>query len=144
MKKWTKRAVVGLGIVTLVAGISACGHKTPEERQARFVNKIVHKLDLNETQRPYAEKLVAEFSELRTDMRQVRQQQLPKLKSLVASEHINADEINALIEAPKQVYESHKQDIVTQLVALHSVLDIEQKQELAEKIQHIQEHFDDH
>lgn len=143
MKNWTKKLLIGLGTFGLIAGLTACGHQTPEEKQARFVKKLVHKLDLNEAQVPHAENLAKAFSELRQEMKTVRQEQLPKLQTLVDGETVTAEQINAIISAPKQVFEKHQQDIVTQLVALHSVLNSEQKQEISEKLQHIQEHFDD-
>lgn len=144
MNKWSKTAFAGLGIAALVVGLSACGQHTPEEQQARFVKKIVHKLDLNETQTPYAEKLVAEMAEFRQEMKQLRTQQLPKLQTLVSSDSISSEQLHTLFEAPKQVIENHQQDIITQIVALHSVLNAEQKQELAEKLEHIQQRFEDY
>jgi|ACQI01.1.fsa_nt_gi Spy/CpxP family protein refolding chaperone len=143
MKKWTKKIMFGLGIAGLVAGLSACGHQSPEERQAKFVKKMVHKLDLTEAQTPYAENLVSELAALRQDMKKVRQEQMPELEKLITSDNFSAAELQAVFDAPKQVFENHRDAIIEDIVALHLVLNAEQKKELAEKMQKIQSRFGD-
>lgn len=144
MKNLIKKTVLGLSVIGLVAGLSACGHHSPEERQAKFVNKLVDKLELTEVQTPYAENLVQELAELKQEMKSVRQEQAPILKNLITNDTMSAEELQAVFDAPKQAFENHRADIINQLVALHSVLNAEQKQELADKIEKMHTRFDKH
>lgn len=143
MKKWIKKGLVGVSVLGLVVGLTACGYSSPEEREARMVKKIASKLDLTEQQKPYLKELVGEFSAMKQQMKAQRQSQLTELKRLINQPAIETSELNTLIDQQTQIMGQHRETMLEKVVALHGVLNPAQKTELVEKLDKIQSHFAD-
>lgn len=143
MKNWFKKIVMGLSVVGLVAGLSACGPKTPEERQAKMVERISDKLDLTQEQVPYAERMVASMMKTREQLREHRKENIADIRTMVMSDQMDKAQVNAMIDQKTAVLQANRDDMIDSLIAFHGVLTPEQKEEIDEKLEDIQEHWMD-
>lgn len=130
MKNWIKKVVLPISLVGVVIGLSACGHHTPEEKQAKAVKKISYVLELEDHQKPQVEALVAAIFEMRADLKANRLDELQQVKASVASPTLDQALFIRLIDQKVATLNEHKTTIVNHLSQLHATLNDEQKAEL--------------
>jgi len=144
MKSWIKKAVLGVTGVAVIVGLTACGHHSPEKKQERALKMVTHKLDLTEQQQPYAENLIKEFAKMKTEMRETRQQQLPKIKELLLSDSVDQASVINLMDNHQEIMEAYKKTISQKVVELHGQLSREQKEELVAMLDKMKQRFNHH
>jgi len=141
MEKWIKKAALGVTGVAVIVGLTACGHPSPEEKQQRALKMMTHKLDLTEQQKPYAESLVKAFSDMKTEMRATRQQQLPEIKALLKSDSVDENQVLSLLADHQRIISDNQQTIASKVVDLHGQLTQEQKDDLVALLEKMNKRF---
>jgi len=141
MKKWIKKAALGVTGVVVIVGLTACGHPSPEEKQKRALKMMTHKLDLTEQQKPYAESLVKAFADMKTEMRATRQQQLPEIKALLKSDSVDENQVLSLLADHQRIISDNQQTIASKVVDLHGQLTQEQKDDLVALLEKMNKRF---
>lgn len=141
--KFLTKLLFGIGAIGLVATLSACGHSSPAEKQAKFVKKVSSKLDLTEAQKPYLETLASAMMQTRQQMKTKRDEQLPKLQAMLTEDHLDKAQLNNMIDAQADILKANREAMLDALVAFHAQLNSEQKQTLYEMFSKFQKHLKD-
>lgn len=128
----TKKLIAAVVATTLFAGVAVAvadsndGHNG--KRQTRMIEKISKELSLNDSQK---EQLVVLTEEVRTQLREQREQAREKMQSLLAQENVSKEEVLQVMQS-RQTGRAQMQELIAEkFVEFHALLDDAQKQKMA-------------
>ena len=142
MKRWIKRSIfAAFGVAVLVAGLSACGHRSHEfganlsaeeyaQKRDKMVSKAASKLDLNEDQKTrlatLGDKLYAQRTALIGDTKDPR----AEMKALVSGDKFDKARAQTLITEKTTALQSKSPDVIAALADFYDSLNPAQQQKV--------------
>jgi Spy/CpxP family protein refolding chaperone len=144
MKRWIKRSLFALfGASVLVAGLSACGHRSHDfatqlsaeeyaQKRDKMVDKAASRLDLNEDQKKRLAVLGDKLYEQRTAL--VGQTKDPRadLKALVAGDKFDAARAQSLVSEKTAALNSKSPEVIAAMADFYNSLNPAQQQKVRE------------
>ncbi len=128
--------IAALAAVTTLVGC----YRTPEQRAERVVNHIAEKLNLNEAQKTKLNVIKDEFMARGPAMRKAREETFNEMVSLMRSQNIDQDKMNALVEKNKAQAEDFIKFVSAKYVEFHDMLTPEQREKAAKEMEEWNEH----
>jgi Spy/CpxP family protein refolding chaperone len=138
--KWPK----ALGIILTVGGLSLLAgcHKSPEERITKISEKIADKLDFNEQQKVLLSDITTELKKDFAEEKAYKQSMQGEFKSMLLATDLDKAKIKETIKARQSRMDSKMDKYLDKVAALHKTLTPEQKNEILEKLEKLQNHWD--
>jgi hypothetical protein len=135
--KLNKRIGVGLIILSLILGITACGaHHGPHHiDQAKMMKRITKKLDLNENQQGKLQVVLQSASKFRESMQLNHTELSGSLNENFRSAQLNIEALNMQFEDIEAELSSFRKTMVSDYAAFHASLDDTQREKLATKFE---------
>ena len=140
MKPWIKRTLIGaLGATVLAGGLAACGSRghpgdwSPEraaEMRAKVVEKVSHKLDLDQAQKQKLALLSDEISALRKAVRGPGSDPRADFKALIAGEKFDRARAQALLDEKTQAVQGGAPKVTAALADFYDGLNPDQQKQL--------------
>jgi Spy/CpxP family protein refolding chaperone len=142
MKPWLKRTLFGIAGTTLVlGGLAGCARHhgpmtddTVAEVRTKVVERIGHKLELNDAQKQklsvLADEVVAQRKALRGDGGHPREQ----FRALVAGERFDREKAQALLNEKTQVVQGAGPRVIGALADFYDSLNPEQQRQVRERL----------
>lgn len=140
MKPWIKRTLIGAVSATMLAGgLAACGARGPHgdwsperaaEMRARVVEKVSHKLDLDEAQKQKLAVLSDEINALRRAVRGPGTDPRADFKALIAGEKFDRVRAQALLEQKTQAVQGGAPKVTAALADFYDGLNPDQQKQL--------------
>jgi hypothetical protein len=118
-------ALIGLA----VAGVPGGGgwHGSPEEKIAHLKSKITAKLELNEMQKTTLDRIAGEMLDEHAQWSGTREAFKTGFMETLAKESVSPEEIKALFETKRPVFEQMMELAAGHIAEFHSVLTPEQR-----------------
>lgn len=131
-----KYIVLTLLLATLLTIIvTACYHRTPEQRAEHVVRHLVSTLGLNAEQTAKLEKIKEDFLARRPDMAKMRVESMNDIMDLLKSPQIDRTKLDARIEKIQAHANDMIQFVSAKFVELHDLLTPEQRSKLAAEME---------
>ena len=125
--------VIGLGIVGCRHGFSH--NRSPEKKAEYIVAKISSKLDLDENQKTRLNKIKDEILEEAKPHRESKEEFRREAMELLRSDKITEEGVEKLVAKKEAAYKEMKPFIIKKIVEFHSILNTDQKNKLADKME---------
>jgi Spy/CpxP family protein refolding chaperone len=135
MKKFSIIAIVMAALAALV--LSACYHRTPEQRADYLVKRMTAELSLNDAQKAQLEKIKNEFLARRTETK-LREETVKEANELMRSAEIDKNRLNALVEKSQAQANDMINFVTTKFTEIHDMLTPDQREKL---VKHIEQHM---
>ena len=138
------------GIITIISvaafSITACGHHrhNPEEKAEWIVKKVTHKLDLNEDQQTKLKAVSDEFVAHHREHKKTKNAHMETLLKEVRKPELDKEALNGMFEEHQKHMSNLAPKMFDKLAIFHASLDDEQKEELADKLEHFKKHHSEH
>jgi len=136
MKKSSVIVVVMAVLAALV--LSACYHRTPEQRAEYLVKRMSTELSLNDVQKAQLEKIKNEFLARRAEMPKLREETVKEANELMRSAEIDKTRLNALTEKNQTQANDMISFVTAKFTEIHDMLTPDQREKL---VKHIEEHM---
>jgi Spy/CpxP family protein refolding chaperone len=136
MKKSSIIAIVMAALAALV--LSACYHRTPEQRAEYLVKRMSAELSLSDGQQAQLEKIKNEFLARRAEMPKLREETVKEANELMRSAEIDKTRLNALTEKNQTQANDMIRFVTDKFTEIHDMLTPEQREKL---VKHIEEHM---
>jgi Spy/CpxP family protein refolding chaperone len=138
--KWPK----ALGIILTVGGLSLLAgcHKSPEERITKISEKIADKLDFNDQQKVLLSDITTELKKDFAEEKAYKQSMQGDFKAMLLAPDLDKAKIKDLINARHTRMDAKIDKYLDKVAALHKTLTAEQKNEIIEKLEKLQSHWD--
>ncbi len=137
-----KRRLIYSGLIVALVGLVftgfAYGYRhfySPEERIHHFTEKITNELNLDARQQAVLEEIASSFKEKITELRSGREQTHREVVALVARDQVAIEDVQALMARPREKFDALAGFAAEQFVRFHSVLNAEQRTQLAQAIE---------
>ena len=142
MKKFLRYTGITTLLTIIVFSLSACGHHRhdPEDKAAWLVTKITRKLDLNEAQQAKLTAVSDEFIAHHQAQRDKKKEHMDLLMAEVRKPELDKSALNAMFEEHQDHMRELAPKIIDKLAIFHASLDDEQKEKLADKLEHFKKH----
>jgi Spy/CpxP family protein refolding chaperone len=138
MKKSSIILIVVAALAALV--LTACYHRTPEQRAEYMVKRMSEELSLTDVQKAQLEKIKGEFLARRTEMPKLRQETMKEANELMRSAVIDKARLNALIEKNQTQAIEMIGFVSAKFAEIHDMLTPEQREKLVKHIEKYMEH----
>lgn len=135
MKKFSIITIAMAALAALV--LSACYHRTPEQRADHLVKRMTAELSLNDAQKVQLEKIKNEFLARRSETK-LREETVKEANELMRSAEIDKNRLNALVEKSQAQANDMINFITAKFTEIHDMLTPEQREKL---VKHIEEHM---
>lgn len=135
MKKFSIIAIVMAALAALV--LSACYHRTPEQRADYLVKRMTAELGLNDAQKAQLEKIKNEFLARRSETK-LREETVKEANELMRSAEIDKNRLNALVEKSQAQASDMINFVTAKFTEIHDMLTPDQREKL---VKHIEEHM---
>jgi len=134
-----KRTIILIVVAALAALVlTACYHRTPEQRADHMVKRMSVELSLNDAQKAQLEKIKNEFLARRAEMPRLREETVKEANELMRSAEIDKARLNALIEKNQTRAIDMISFISDKFTEIHDMLTPEQREKL---VQHIEKYM---
>jgi Spy/CpxP family protein refolding chaperone len=142
MKRWIKRSLFALfGVSVLVAGLTACGHRSHEfgaklsaeeyaQKRTKIVDRVASKLDLNEDQKKRLATLGDKVYEQRTALIGQTTDPRAEMKALVAADKFDRTRAQTLITEKTTALQSKSPEVIAALADFYDSLNPAQQQKV--------------
>lgn len=125
-------AIIGLAVA---AGPGGAGwHRSPEEKIAYLKTKITEKLELNEMQKTTLDRIAQEMLDEHEQWSGTREAFKTSFMETVAKDSVTPEDIKALFEIKRPVFEEMMEVAAVHIAEFHSVLTPEQRTTLIAEI----------
>ncbi len=142
-----KIAIIVVSLVT-AGGIAiasiAHAYGDPSKRADRMVEKISHRLDLNEAQIANLESLKTTVMAMREDMRDTRSEAGQTVEELLSSSTFDEQKAIQLIDKPMTQVKDKMPEVISAFGVFWNSLDAEQQAEIKEKFEDRMDHREWH
>lgn len=135
MKKFSIITIAMAALAALV--LSACYHRTPEQRADHLVKRMTAELSLNDAQKVQLEKIKNEFLARRSETK-LREETVKEANELMRSAEIDKNRLNALVEKSQAQANDMINFVTAKFTEIHDMLTPEQREKL---VKHIEEHM---
>ena len=136
------KSLIIIGVITGVIGLGivGCRHRfshnhSPEEKAEYIVAKISSKLDLDENQKTRLNKIKDEILEKAKPHRESRDELRLEAMELLRSDKITEEGVEKLVAKKEAAYKEMKPFIIKKIVEFHGILNTDQKNTLADKME---------
>ncbi len=136
MKKSFIIVIVMAALAALV--LSACYHRTPEQRAEYVVKRMTAELSLNDVQKAQLEKIKDEFLARRAETPKLREDTVKEANELMRSAEIDKNRLNALVEKSQAQANDMISFVTAKFTEIHDMLTPDQREKL---VKHIEEHM---
>jgi Spy/CpxP family protein refolding chaperone len=136
MKKSSVMVVVMAVLAALV--LSACYHRTPEQRAEYLVKRMSTELSLTDVQKAQLEKIKNEFLARRAEMPKLREETVKEANELMRSAEIDKTRLNALTEKNQTQMNDMISFVTAKFTEIHDMLTPDQREKL---VKHVEEHM---
>jgi len=136
MKKSLIIVIVMAALAALV--LTACYHRTPEQRAEYMVKRMAEELSLSGVQKAQLEKIKDEFLAQRVEMPKLREEVVKEANELMRSAEIDKARLNSLVEKSQTQANDMIRFVTAKFTELHDMLTPEQREKL---VKHIEEHM---
>jgi hypothetical protein len=134
---------LGALVAVLVSGGLLMGcHRSPEKRIDHISAKIASKLDFNEQQKGILQDITNEMKKDFADEKSIRTEKLNEMKSLLMAETLDTTKVKSMIKERQARMDAKVDKYLEKVAALHKTLTVEQKNEIMEKAERFQKHFE--
>lgn len=142
MKKFLRYTGITTLLTIIILSLSACGHHRhdPEDKAAWMVKKITRKLDLNEDQQAKLKAVSDEFVAHHLAQKDKKKEHMELLMAEVRKPELDKSVLNAMFEERHGHMRELAPKIIDKLAIFHVSLDDEQKEKLADKLEHFKKH----
>lgn len=142
MKRWIKRSLIALfGVTVLVAGLSACGHRSHEfgtslsaeeyaQKRDKMVDKAASKLDLNADQKKRLAVLGDKLYEQRTALIGQTKDPRTEMKALVSGDKFDKARAQTLITEKTTALQAKSPEVIAALADFYDSLNSAQQQKV--------------
>jgi periplasmic protein CpxP/Spy len=133
----TSRMAFAIGVSVLLltgATLSACQHKTPEQRADWMVKKVTRELDLNDAQKAKLEDVKAEMLAARGQMESQHEMMYNEALAQLPSERLDQAKLLQLFEQHQAKMTQLAPAVLAKLAEFHASLTPEQKAKAAEEL----------
>ena len=142
MKRWIKRSLIALfGVTVLVAGLSACGHRSHEfgtslsaeeyaQKRDKMVDKAASKLDLNVDQKKRLAVLGDKLYEQRTALIGQTKDPRTEMKALVSGDKFDKARAQTLITEKTTALQAKSPEVIAALADFYDSLNSAQQQKV--------------
>lgn len=142
MKRWIKRSLFAVfGVTVLVAGLSACGHRSHEfganlspeqyaQKRDKMVDRAASKLDLNQDQKKRLAVLGDKLYEQRTALIGPTKDPRAEMKALVAGAKFDAARAQALVTEKTTALQTKSPEVIAALADFYDSLNPAQQQKV--------------
>ena len=142
MKRWIKRSLIALfGVTVLVAGLSACGHRSLEfgtslsaeeyaQKRDKMVDKAASKLDLNADQKKRLAVLGDKLYEQRTALIGQTKDPRTEMKALVSGDKFDKARAQTLITEKTTALQAKSPEVIAALADFYDSLNSAQQQKV--------------
>lgn len=141
-KTWIIGAVVAA--LTATGAIAAKNHFTPEKRMAYMSEHVSDSLKLNDSQKENFDKVASSFMQVRGGSADFMLTLSSQLKELAADKTLTVDEVNTLRDQIKAEFDRRSEVVVPQFVAFYNSLDDDQKGQILNKFENIENRVEGH
>ncbi len=115
--------------------VTACYHKTPEQRAERVVRHLVTTLNLDAAQTAKLEKMKEEFLAKRPDMVKMREETFNDIKEMMMSAQLDQAKLNARTEKIQAQTSDLIRFLSTKFAEFHDMLTPEQRIKLVKEME---------
>lgn len=145
MKKYFRLAGIATFIGIVAFTLSACGHHRhdPEDKAEWIAKKITRKLDLDELQQQKLKAVTDEFVAHHKAHRSQKREHMDKLLSEIRKPELDKSVLNQVVNEHQARINEMAPSIIDKLAEFHASLNDEQKEKLAEKLEHFKNHHHD-
>ena len=142
MKRWIKRSLFAVfGVSVLVAGLSACGHRSHEfgaqlsaeeysQKREKMVNKAASKLDLNDDQKKRLATLGDKLYEQRTALIGQTKDPRAEMKALVAGDKFDKTRAQTLVTEKTAALQTKSPEVIAAMADFYDSLSAAQQQKV--------------
>jgi Spy/CpxP family protein refolding chaperone len=136
-----KRSIIVIVMAALAALIlTACYHRTPEQRAEHMVKRMAEELSLSDVQKAQLEKIKDEFLARRADMPKLREEVVKEANELMRSAEIDKTRLNALVERNQAQANDMIRFVTAKFTEIHDMLTPEQREKLTRHIEKYMHH----
>jgi len=126
--------VITAPIMLLLALVTGCCYRTPEQRAEHVVKHLAETLKLDAAQTAKIEKIKDEFLAKQSGMRNMRKDSIKEARDMMMSPQIDEATLNALIDKKQTQANDLIRFVFSKFVEIHDMLSPEQRNKLAEEI----------
>lgn len=130
-----KRKVKVLGLIIASGLIFTACNKSPEEKAAKVVKVVSHKLDLNDAQTKKAEAVKDEILKIFKERKANRGDRIGRVKSLILSNSLDEDVVKGMMKDRQELMETNFPRVFPLVKEFHASLSTEQKKEMVELLE---------
>lgn len=127
--------VVTALIALLLAQVTGCCYRTPEQRAEHVVKHMVKTLKLDAAQTERLEKIKDEFLAKQAGMRSMRKESIKEAKEMMMSPQIDQTTLNAHIEKIQTQTNDLIRFVFSKFTEIHDMITPEQRNKLAAEME---------
>lgn len=132
-----KRTWVIGGVVAALVGTAAIAttrDHSPEKRAERVTERVVDRLDLNDTQEEAFSRVAKSYASIRGTAPEFMLDLSRQLKELAQDETLSVEEVNMLRDQIKAEFDRRADALIPQFVAFYNTLDEKQRAKVTERL----------
>ncbi len=143
MLKMNKRKGLGIFILVLALGMTACGahHRHHDMDQAKMMKRITKSLDLNETQQGKLKVLLEDASAFRQSMESNHVELSSSLNENLSAPQMDIASLNMQFDEIESEFSGFRKAMISDFADFHNSLDTSQREKLAAKLEKMNKHM---